>query len=77
MEKSEDPRKFHEKITIILREKMQYLGFIYFFKIPVDKTYHFPYSNQAIRRRVEQLAARRAHNPKVVGPSPTPAKQLV
>ena len=27
-----------------------------------------------IRRRVEQLAARRAHNPEVVGSSPTPAK---
>lgn len=27
-----------------------------------------------IHRRVEQLAARRAHNPEVVGSSPTPAK---
>ena len=25
------------------------------------------------RRRIEQLAARRAHNPEVVGSSPTPA----
>ena len=28
----------------------------------------------AVHRRVEQLAARRAHNPEVVGSSPTPAK---
>jgi hypothetical protein len=27
------------------------------------------------RRRIEQLAARRAHNPEVVGSSPTPAKK--
>ena len=27
-----------------------------------------------MHRRVEQLAARRAHNPEVVGSSPTPAK---
>ena len=27
-----------------------------------------------VHRRVEQLAARRAHNPEVVGSSPTPAK---
>ena len=26
------------------------------------------------QRRIEQLAARRAHNPEVVGSSPTPAK---
>ena len=26
-----------------------------------------------VHRRVEQLAARRAHNPEVVGSSPTPA----
>ena len=28
------------------------------------------------RRRVEQLAARRAHNPEAVGSSPTPAKKM-
>ena len=28
----------------------------------------------AVHRRVEQLAARRAHNPEAVGSSPTPAK---
>ena len=27
------------------------------------------------RRRIEQLAARRAHNPEVVGSSPTPARK--
>ena len=44
------------------------------FLTPIDKSLHLPYCREAIRRRVEQLAARRAHNPKVVGPSPTPAK---
>ena len=29
------------------------------------------------RRRIEQLAARRAHNPEVVGSSPTPANRPV
>ena len=32
-----------------------------------------PFNMVAIRRRIEQLAARRAHNPEVVGSSPTPA----
>lgn len=30
-----------------------------------------------IKRGVEQLVARRAHNPKVVGSSPTPATVLI
>ncbi len=30
-----------------------------------------------VRRRVEQLAARRAHNPEAVGSSPTPAKNRI
>ncbi len=51
--------------------------FIALITMLVDKIFLFPYSTEEIRRRVEQLAARRAHNPKVVGPSPTPAKQLV
>ncbi len=32
------------------------------------------YYNRTVRRWVEQLAARRAHNPEAVGSSPTPAK---
>ena len=33
------------------------------------------YHNTTLRRWVEQLAARRAHNPEAVGSSPTPAKR--
>ena len=38
----------------------------------LDKKKHISYYI-SVRRRVEQLAARRAHNPEAVGSSPTPA----
>ena len=41
----------------------------------VDIFYACLYLHPHARRRVEQLAARRAHNPEVVGSSPTPAKK--
>ena len=41
----------------------------------IDKMLLLSQYNSCIRRRVEQLAAHRAHNPGVVGSSPTPAKQ--
>ena len=41
----------------------------------IDKIFLMSQYNPCIRRRVEQLAAHRAHNPGVVGSSPTPAKQ--
>ena len=41
----------------------------------IDKIFLMSQYNSCIRRRVEQLAAHRAHNPGVVGSSPTPAKQ--
>ncbi len=34
------------------------------------------YLRQHIQRRVEQLAARRAHNPEVAGSSPAPARYI-
>ena len=39
----------------------------------IDKIFLMSQYNSCIRRRVEQLAAHRAHNPGVVGSSPTPA----
>ena len=41
----------------------------------LDKKKHISYYI-SVRRRVEQLAARRAHNPEAVGSSPTPAKEM-
>ena len=41
----------------------------------LDTTKKTPYNTPTLRRWVEQLAARRAHNPEAVGSSPTPAIQ--
>ena len=54
--------------TAINRKKLQNLPMN-----PLTTTPVKGYSTQT-RRRIEQLAARRAHNPEVVGSSPTPAK---
>ena len=40
----------------------------------IDIPRQLPYNTQTIRRGVEQLAARRAHNPEAAGSSPAPAK---
>ena len=45
----------------------------FFTTITVDFFIHSNYLTSH-RRRVEQLAARRAHNPEVTGSSPVPAK---
>ena len=39
----------------------------------IDKNNFTPYNTQTLRRGVEQLAARRAHNPEAAGSSPAPA----
>ena len=44
-----------------------------FFFISLDIFKELPYNTQTIRRGVEQLAARRAHNPEAAGSSPAPA----
>ena len=53
---------------------------IFFIVKILDKRYKIMYYNQAYSansfaycRRMEQLVARRAHNPKVVGSNPAPA----
>ena len=49
---------------------------LFYFKYILDnsKTIHYYI---VTRRGVEQLAARRAHNPEAVGSSPTPAIQFI
>ena len=42
----------------------------------LTKILNMSYITLVSRRRVEQLAARRAHNPEAVGSSPTPAKKM-
>ena len=43
----------------------------------IDKNNFTPYNTQTLRRGVEQLAARRAHNPEAAGSSPAPAILLI
>ena len=42
----------------------------------IDTISNTHYLSEENRRRVEQLAARRAHNPEVAGSSPAPAKEM-
>ena len=60
-----------------------FLLFLFIYRIKKDVKYILAgvdtfqsilYILKGNRRRVEQLAARRAHNPEAVGSSPTPAK---
>ncbi len=47
-----------------------------FFQKPLASFYKMLYSNSC-RRGVEQLVARRAHNPEVAGSSPAPATNFI
>ena len=53
--------------------KKESIKFFLIFQILIDKKNISGYITNTSRRWVEQLAARRAHNPEAVGSSPTPA----
>ncbi len=55
------------------KEITSFKHYITFGSDSIDYCQHLLYLRQTNRRRVEQLAARRAHNPEVTGSSPVPA----
>ena len=62
-------------MVLMMKFSHSYANLSYFLQVFLDKVPNREYTSKVLKiyRGVEQLAARRAHNPKVLGSSPSPA----